>query len=182
MLESVAAYTEFRRRCKRRRMEANGDATGEKKAMTTLPITLTIAAASALINVWLGLRVSHVRRRDRVSVGDEGNPRVAARMRAHANFVEYTPFFLILLGLVEASRGSQTWLWVVAILFILSRLAHPFGMERPAPNALRMAGIAVTWLCLLGLAAYALAIPYLQRTEAAPVSYASSAPGGTKLS
>jgi hypothetical protein len=55
-------------------------------------------------------------------------------------------------------------------------------MERAAPNFLRMGGIAVTWLCLLGLAIYALSIPYLQRSEPAPVSYASSAPGGTKLS
>ena len=149
--------------------------------MTTLPITLTIAAAAALINLWLGLRVSRVRRRDRVLIGDEGNALVAARMRAHANFVEYTPFFLILLGLIEASKGAQSCLWVVAILFILSRLAHPFGMERPAPNLLRMGGIAVTWLCLLGLAAYALSIPYLQRSQPAPVSYASSAPGGMKL-
>ena len=150
--------------------------------MTTLPITLTIAGAAALMNVWLALRVSHVRRQDRVLIGDESNKRLTARMRAHSNFVEYTPFFLILLGLVEASHGAQTWLWVVAILFILSRLAHPFGMERPAPNLLRMGGIAVSWLCLLGLAAYALSIPYLQRSESAPVSYASSAPGGTKLS
>lgn len=150
--------------------------------MTTLPITLTIAGAAALINVWLALRVSHVRRLDRVSVGDQGNPRVATRMRAHSNFVEYTPFFLILLGLVEAARGSEAWLWFVAIAFILSRLAHPFGMERPAPNFLRMAGIAVTWLCLLGLAAYALALPYLDRSKPGSVSYAMSAPGGTKLS
>jgi hypothetical protein len=182
VLESAAAYTEFRRGCKRRLAYASGEQAREKQAMTTLPITLTIAGAAALINVWLALRVSHVRRRDRVLIGDEGNALVAARMRAHANFVEYTPFFLILLGLVEASRGSETWLWVVAILFILARLAHPFGMERAAPNFLRMGGIAVTWLCLLGLAIYALSIPYLQRSEPAPVSYASSAPGGTKLS
>ena len=149
--------------------------------MTTLPITLTIAGAAALINIWLALRVSHVRRLDRVLIGDEGNPRVAARMRAHANFVEYAPFFLILLGLVEASQGSQGLLWAVAILFILSRLAHPFGMERPAPNLLRMGGIAITWLCLLGLAGYAIALSYAEQAKP-KVSYAALAPGGTKLS
>jgi hypothetical protein len=150
--------------------------------MTTLTITLTIAGAAALINVWLALRVSHVRRLDRVSIGDQGNARVGARMRAHANFVEYTPFFLILLGLVEAARGSEAWLWGVAIAFILSRLAHPFGMERPAPNFLRMAGVGITWLCLLGLAAYALTLPYLERSRPAPVSYAASLPEPAKLS
>jgi hypothetical protein len=150
--------------------------------MTMLPITLTIAGAAALINVWLGLRISHVRRLNRVSIGHGGNEAVETRMRAHANFIEYTPLFLILLGLVEAARGPQTWLWVVAILFILARLAHPFGMERPAPNALRMGGVAITWLCLLGLAVYALVLPYLERSQPAPISYAMSAPKGAKLS
>ena len=140
-----------------------------------LPITLTIAGAAALINVWLGLRVSHLRRLNKVLVGDEGNMQVAARMRAHANFVEYTPFFLILLGLIEASRGSETWLWAAAILFILARLAHPFGMERPGPNALRLVSVAVTWLVLLGLAAYAIAIPYLERREVSSIQYADRA-------
>jgi uncharacterized membrane protein YecN with MAPEG domain len=140
----------------------------------TLPITLTIAAAAALINLWLGARVSQLRIRDKVSIGEGGNPRVAARMRAHANFVEYTPFFLILLGLVELSQGSKTWLWGVAIVYILARLAHPFGMDRPAPNKLRVVAIVVTWTVLLGLAVYALAIPYLDsaRTTA---SYSTTA-------
>ena len=140
-----------------------------------LPITLTIAGAAALINVWLGLRVSHLRRLNRVMIGDEGNQQVAARMRAHANFVEYTPFFLILLGLIELSRGSETWLWAAAILFMLGRLAHPFGMDRAGPNALRIGGTAVTWLVLLGLAAYAIAIPYLERPEVSSIQYADRA-------
>ncbi len=142
--------------------------------MQSLPITLTIAAAAALINIWLAIRVSHVRRLNRVSIGDEGNPQVAARMRAHSNFTEYTPFFLILLAAIELSRGSETWLWGVAILFILGRLAHPFGMDRPAPNVPRIAGVLVTWLVLLGLAVYALSIPYLDRAgPTSGVSYAS---------
>jgi hypothetical protein len=58
------------------------------------------------------------------------------------------------------------------MLFILARLAHPFGMERPAPNALRIASIAITWLILLGLAAYAIALPYVQREREQPVTYA----------
>jgi uncharacterized membrane protein YecN with MAPEG domain len=138
----------------------------------TLPITLTIAAAAVLINIWLGARVSQLRIRHKVSIGDAGNDRVACRMRAHANFVEYTPLFLILLGLIELARGSQDWLWAVAILFILARLAHPFGMDRPAPNPLRMGGTIVTWTVLIGLAGYALAIPYLDRGKPPAISYA----------
>ena len=130
--------------------------------MDVLTITLTIAGAAALLNLWLGMRVSQLRIRYKVAIGDGGNARIAARMRAHANFVEYVPTFLILLGLVELARGTQTWLWAVGILFVLGRLIHPFGMDRPAPNLLRMGGTAITWLTLAGLAIYALSIPYTE--------------------
>ena len=139
----------------------------------TLPITLTIAGAAALMTIWLAGRVSQLRLRDKVSMGDAGNHALACRIRAHANFVEYTPIFLILLALIELSQGSKTWLWWVAIVYILARLAHPFGMDRPAPNPLRMVGIIVTWAVLVGLALYAISIPYLDRPEA-PVTYAEA--------
>src|SRR3546814_5560015 len=74
----------------------------------TMPITLTIAGSAALLNVWLGFRVSQMRRLHKVSIGHGGKSVIATRMRAHANFVEYTPFFLILLGLVEMARGSRS--------------------------------------------------------------------------
>jgi hypothetical protein len=131
----------------------------------TLPITLTIAAAAVLINIWLGTRISRMRFHYKVSVGDGGIDRIANRMRAQANFIEYTPLFLILLAVVELSVGAKTWLWGVAILFILARLAHPFGMDRQAPNKLRVIGILVTWLVLTGLALFALLIPYLERAK-----------------
>jgi uncharacterized membrane protein YecN with MAPEG domain len=139
-----------------------------------LPITLTIAGAAAVVNLWLGARVSRLRLRHKISVGDEGNAQLACRMRAQANFIEYTPLFLILLGLIELARGSQTWLWAVAILYMLGRLAHPFGMDRPAPNRLRMIGILITWLVLVGLALYALAIPYLERYRPVSIQYTAA--------
>ena len=149
--------------------------------MTTLPITLTIAGAAAIMNVWLGLRVSLLRRRHGVSIGDGGKAQIVTRMRAHANYVEYTPFFLVLLALVELARGSEPWLWLVAILFILGRLAHPLGMDRPGASRLRIAGIAITWLSLLALAAVALATSYAEQAKP-KVSYAALASETTKLS
>ncbi len=131
-----------------------------------LPITLTIAAAATLINLWLAARTGRVRLAKKVNIGDGGDPQLIARMRAQANFVEYTPFFLILLGLIEFAHGSATWLWLVAIAYILARIAHAFGMDRPAPNPFRMIGILATFAILLGLAIYAIAIPYLAPAHA----------------
>lgn len=150
-----------------------------------LPITLTIAGAAALLNIWLGARVSQVRLARKVSVGDGGDAGLVGRMRAHANFTEYTPFFLILLALIELAQGPQLWLWIVAILFILARIAHAFGMDRPSPNAFRAGGIIVTMLVLLGLALYAIAIPYFSEPPRPAFEFASPSggtSGGTKLS
>jgi uncharacterized membrane protein YecN with MAPEG domain len=148
-----------------------------------LPITLTIAGAAALLNIWLARRVGQMRLAHKVSIGDAGNEALIARMRAQANFVEYTPFVLILIGLIELAEGSRLWLWIVGVAYILARIAHGFGMDRPRPDPLRlrMIGIIATALILFGLALYAIALPYLNRTPA-PVTYASSSSGGTKAS
>ena len=117
-----------------------------------LPITLTIAAAAALINLWLAGRIIAVRRHAKVLTGDGDHPALLARMRAQANFAEYAPFVLILLGLLEYSRGSKGWLWAAGIVFIVGRLLHPLGMDRQAMSSLRSIGALATWLVLLVLA------------------------------
>ncbi len=129
--------------------------------MIILPVTLTIAAAAALLNIWLAIRTGRVRTSEKVSIGDGGSPRLLARMRAHANYVEYTPFFLILLGLIELGRGTSLWLWGIGGVYILARIAHAFGMDAEKPGKLRMIGIAVTFIALLVLAIWALTIPYV---------------------
>lgn len=141
-----------------------------------LPITLTYAAAAALLNVWLGIRVSRLRVAAKVMHGDGGHPLLQRRMRAQANFVEYTPFVLILMSLIEAAYHRAEWLWWVGAVYMLARIAHAFGMDRDKPSPLRAGGIAVTLLALLGLAIFALIIPY--RTPA-PSSPAGSSPAGS---
>ena len=140
-----------------------------------LPITLTIAAAAGLLNIWLALRIGRLRMAKKVSIGHGGDALLETRMRAQANFGEYTPFVLILLALIELAKGSQTWLWLVAIAYILARIAHAFGMERPAPNKLRAGGAMITMLVLLGLAGYALSIPYLAKKPSAPTMLSAEA-------
>ncbi|HEX8528231.1 MAPEG family protein [Allosphingosinicella sp.] len=137
--------------------------------LTLLPISLTIAAASALLHIWLSVRVSHLRRLHHVSIGDEGNAAVLTRMRAHGNFAENTPIFLILLALIELAIGSAIWLWAAAILFILGRILHAFGMDRPAPNALRIGGVSLSWLVLLGLAGFAIYLSYGDTADRRPI-------------
>jgi uncharacterized protein len=125
-----------------------------------LPITLTFAAAAALLNIWLGMRVARVRMGQKILHGDGGNAALIRRMRAQSNYVEYTPFVLILVGLVELALGSQTWLWLVVLAYIIGRVLHAFGMDKDFPSKLREAGIIITFLILIGLSAMALYAAY----------------------
>ncbi len=131
--------------------------------MYILPITLTIAGAAAIVNIWLAIRIVMVRLKAKVLIGDGGNALLTARMRAQLNYMEYTPLVLILIGLIELAKGTQTWLWAAGILYILGRIVHPFGMDKQTPHPLRGVGILTTWIVLIGLAGYALSIPYVTR-------------------
>ncbi|WP_294190801.1 MAPEG family protein [uncultured Sphingomonas sp.] len=125
-----------------------------------LPMTLTIAAACAAINIWLALRVSQRRIKGKLMIGDGGAGPLQAAVRAHANFVEYAPFVLILLAGIELAGGSPTWLWAAGAVFVVARVAHGLGMDRAAPNPLRAGGIVGTWVVLAGLAVWALVLVY----------------------
>ena len=119
-----------------------------------LPVALTTTGAAAVINLWLGVRVSRTRMVEKVSIGDGGNPRLIARMRAQLNFAEYTPIVLILIALIEFGAGSQLWLWVASALYLLGRLLHPIGMDGWMLG--RQIGIGITLLVMLGLGVYAI--------------------------
>lgn len=121
-------------------------------------VTLTIAAACAVINLWLALRVSGGRVRHRIMLGEGESGELRPAARAHANFTEYAPFVLILLLTIELAGGSPRWLWVAGAAFVLARIAHPLGMDRTAPNPLRAGGALVTWIVLALLAGWAAAI------------------------
>src|SRR3546814_308891 len=95
-----------------------------------LQVTMITAALLALVNIWIGMRVGQVRMRDKVSLGDAGNPSVLARMRAHSNFNEYVPLIVILMGLVEMAGGARTPLIAAGAVLLIARIAHPLGMDR----------------------------------------------------
>ncbi|HVQ09279.1 MAG TPA: MAPEG family protein [Allosphingosinicella sp.] len=142
-----------------------------------LPITLTIAGAAALLLIWLAARVSRLRRPLKIGLGDGGNEVLLRRIRAHANYAENMPIFLILLGLVELAGGDRRILWAAAIAFILARIAHAFGMDSPSRLRLRVAGMMVSVLVILGLAGWALSFAY---RDSAPASQSIQISPGRK--
>ena len=139
-----------------------------------LPITLTLAAACAILNLWLATRCVGLRMANKTLHGDGGDQLLARRMRAQANFIEYTPIALILFALVELALGSPTWLWIAAATYAIARIVHPLGMDADHPTPWRAAGALLTWVVTVGLAMAALYAAY-SATRAVPAPPALAA-------
>jgi uncharacterized membrane protein YecN with MAPEG domain len=131
--------------------------------MTDIPVTLATAGILGLLFVYLSVRVTMVRARTKISVGEDakgtillGDEAAASPLqiacRSQANFAEYVPIALILLGGLESAGASHLFCQLLALLLIAGRVAHPIGMVRKAPNPFRAGGALLTWV-MIALAA-----------------------------
>lgn len=119
-----------------------------------VPLTAIYAVVLALMTLALAFRVVAFRRRDRVGLGDDGSRDLRIAMRAHANFVEYAPLFLVLLFVAEINGVPVNWLHGIGMVFVLGRFAHAWGMVAGdgGVHPGRMVGILTTWLAIVALA------------------------------
>ena len=120
-----------------------------------LTVTLASAAAAALLNVWLMIRIGAVRRANRITVGDGGNEALQRRMRAQANYIENTPIVLVLIAAIELAELGSWWLPIVAALYIAGRIAHALGMDGGKWATGRMIGTIISMGTALWLAGVA---------------------------
>ena len=123
-----------------------------------LPTTLCLAAAAAVINIWISVRAGQTRQATKVSVGDGGDERLLRRMRAHANFIENTPLVLILIAAIDLSGKGAAWLAIVGAVYMLARVCHALGMDGGSLAWARVAGTMITMLTQIGLATVAVLI------------------------
>ncbi len=115
----------------------------------SLHITPFYAALLAGLLLYLSSRVIRVRRRQRVALGPGGDPRVERAMRVHANFVEYVPFALLLLGFAELQGAPAPLLHTVGVTLTAGRLVHAFGVSQTNENLrLRVLGMVSTFAAI----------------------------------
>ena len=78
-------------------------------------------------------------------------------IRTHANFAEYVPFSLLMLGLLELNRSvAHITLVYLGTVLVLSRILHFLGLytvARVGPNLFRFLGALSSFLLLGTLAA-----------------------------
>jgi uncharacterized protein len=121
--------------------------------------TAVYAALLALVYLGLSGWVMGSRVSGNVLFGDGGDEAMLKRVRSHANFSEYVPLALILVGLLEAGGGSHGLVQGLLIALLVGRILHPIGMfaapNSPRQFACRGGGILLT-LAVLAIAAIAL--------------------------
>ena len=119
-----------------------------------MPITAFYASLLVPLYILLAARIILMRFSARVSVGDGGDKELLRRMRVHANFAEYVPFALLLMGLAESLALDARLLHGVGIVLALGRYAHAYGMSRRKDILpLRTGGMIATLSVLIVLAA-----------------------------
>lgn len=91
------------------------------------------------------------------------------RIRAHGNFMEYAPFFILLAGLAEYQGMPVPLVHVLGVVFVAGRLMHAYSLlidERYEEDALthkpvwRIAGMVSTFV-VIGIIAFVLLLQSL---------------------
>lgn len=121
-----------------------------------LHVTALYAALLGLIGMVLAGLVGRVRGRTNISLNDGGKRELIEANRRHMNWVENVPFILLLFAIIELNGGSSTWLHVMGVTLLVSRIVHPFGISTenmPMPQRLAGAGgtVIVTACAILTL-------------------------------
>ena len=109
-------------------------------------------ALSCLILSKLSINVIKLRRQSKVSFGDDGDRTLMRRIRVQANFIEYTPIFLLsLIGIewlaVENIPYYFLYINIVGSLFIIGRILHALSLyEKKIMH--RKTGMIITFVSL----------------------------------
>jgi len=122
---------------------------------STLSITTTFAAVYSIFYLFLSMRIGYLRGSPVMKLIFKMDKKVTEtklerNVRAHGNFSEYVPLFLILLFLAEYLKIIQfKYLIMLCIIFLYGRIAHAVCFAFFDYNPfLRISGMICTYLVL----------------------------------
>ena len=125
-------------------------------------ITLFYAGALSVLALFLGIKTGQKRfsKDSNITIGVGDNFELLQITRAHGNLIENAVFFLILSALLEiVGEIPVLALYILGDVFLLSRIAHAYGITRPgAESIFRMLGATGTFLVLVTQSIWALKI------------------------
>jgi len=106
---------------------------------------------AGLLAVWFLVLSTKVvlRRQSGPSLGDGGNPLMLRLIRGHANFAEYVPLIVVMMGLLELGHTSVYLLHALGITLLVGRLLHGYSLSFTEHHKFgRFWGAALTFLVL----------------------------------
>jgi uncharacterized membrane protein YecN with MAPEG domain len=110
-------------------------------AMPTL--TALFAAVLALVYVRLAMGVIRARRAALIALGVGEDPALLKASRAHANFAEYVPLYLLLMGFAEVLGAHWAVIAALGLALLAGRLLHARALDRES-IPLRVRGMQLT--------------------------------------
>lgn len=120
-------------------------------------VTGLYAALATLLVLFLSGRVSWLRNKRKVKLGDGGLDDLARAIRAQANAVEYLPLALLLLLLLDLDQARTAWLHGLGVALVAGRVLHAWGLSRSAGRSPgRALGMLLTWGAMLAMALWLL--------------------------
>jgi uncharacterized membrane protein YecN with MAPEG domain len=113
--------------------------------MMSLNITPFYTAILALMFIFLSVKTIKSRRDHKIPIGDGGEKILLRTSRIHANFAEYVPFTIILIGILEIQSYSPWIIHGLSIALIIARISHAYGLNQLNENfKFRIFGTATT--------------------------------------
>ncbi|MGC0118602.1 MAPEG family protein [Pseudoalteromonas piscicida] len=116
-------------------------------------ITSLYTALLAIIYIKLSFNIISLRHRHKVSLGDGGVDELQSAIRIHGNFIEYTPFVLLMMLLLETQQINPYLLHAFGIAFLFSRVAHYVALGK-TNFSIRKVAMATTYGVILILASF----------------------------
>ena len=107
-----------------------------------------VTAILLFIFIALSINAAFTRRKSGLAVGEGDNETLLRAVRAHGNFVEYTPMFLISLFLIDHVSKNCEYILVIGSGFVLGRISHATSMFLKK-GILRITGMFLTFTPLL---------------------------------
>jgi uncharacterized membrane protein YecN with MAPEG domain len=117
-----------------------------------MEITIFFTAILGLWYFFLSARTIAGRGKYKVSLGSGESDDMLRRVRTHANFAEYIPLLIIIMGLLEYREVPQTFLIMFGSSLLIGRGMHFYGLySASTPFWPRVVGMHMTlWPLLVG--------------------------------
>ena len=107
-----------------------------------------VTIALLLIFIGLSFNAAYTRRKSGLAIGEGNNEKLIRAVRAHGNFSEFTPMFLISLVIVDQLSKNCDFVAYLGSIFVLGRVSHAASMFLKK-GILRVVGMMMTMIPLV---------------------------------